>query len=60
MAKKVKTIVKINLKGAEATPAPPVGTALGQHGIAIMDFVRHTMTKPKTCADKCSSCYYHL
>ncbi|QQG47436.1 MAG: 50S ribosomal protein L11 [Candidatus Woesebacteria bacterium] len=39
-AKKVKTIVKINLKGAEATPAPPVGTALGQHGIAIMEFVK--------------------
>lgn len=40
MAKKVKTIVKINLKAAEATPAPPVGTALGQHGVAIMDFVK--------------------
>ncbi len=38
--KKGKTIVKINLKAAEATPAPPVGTALGQHGIAIMDFVK--------------------
>ncbi len=40
MAKKVKTVVKINLKAAEATPAPPVGTALGQHGIAIMEFVK--------------------
>lgn len=40
MAKKVKTVVKINLKAGEATPAPPVGTALGQHGIAIMDFVK--------------------
>ena len=40
MAKKVKTIVKINLKAGEATPAPPVGTALGQHGVAIMDFVK--------------------
>lgn len=40
MAKKVKTVVKINLKGGEATPAPPVGTALGQHGVAIMDFVK--------------------
>lgn len=38
--KKIKTVVKINLKGGEATPAPPVGTALGQHGIAIMDFVK--------------------
>lgn len=47
MAKKVKTIVKINLKGAEATPAPPVGTALGQHGIAIMEFVKAYNDKTK-------------
>ena len=38
--KKVKTIIKINLHAGEATPAPPVGTALGPHGIAIMDFVK--------------------
>lgn len=47
MAAKVKTIVKINLKGAEATPAPPVGTALGQHGVAIMDFVKAYNDKTK-------------
>jgi len=40
MAKKVKTIIKINLKAGEATPAPPVGTALGPHGLPIMDFVK--------------------
>lgn len=40
MAKKIKTIVKVNIKGAEATPAPPVGTALGPHGIPIMEFVK--------------------
>lgn len=40
VGKKVKTIVKINLKAGEATPAPPVGTALGPHGINIMDFVK--------------------
>jgi len=40
MAKKVKSIVKINLQAGAATPAPPVGTALGQHGVAIMDFVK--------------------
>ncbi len=38
--KKVKTVVKINLQAGVATPAPPVGTALGQHGVAIMDFVK--------------------
>jgi large subunit ribosomal protein L11 len=47
MARKVKTLVKINLKGAEATPAPPVGTALGQHGIAIMEFVKQYNDKTK-------------
>lgn len=40
MAKKVKIVVKINLQAGSATPAPPVGTALGQHGVAIMDFVK--------------------
>ncbi|OGM02515.1 50S ribosomal protein L11 [Candidatus Woesebacteria bacterium GWA1_41_8] len=38
--KKVKTVIKINLQAGEATPAPPVGTALGPHGVAIMDFVK--------------------
>lgn len=40
MAKKLKTIIKLNLPAGEATPAPPVGPALGQHGIPIMDFVK--------------------
>lgn len=40
MAKKIKTIIKLNLPAGEATPAPPVGPALGQHGLPIMDFVR--------------------
>lgn len=40
MAKKIKTIVKVNIAGGQATPAPPVGTALGPHGIPIMEFVK--------------------
>ncbi len=40
MAKKVKTYIKLAIKGGEATPAPPVGTALGPHGLPIMDFVK--------------------
>lgn len=40
MAKKIKAIVKLNLPAGTATPAPPVGPALGQHGIAIMEFIR--------------------
>jgi large subunit ribosomal protein L11 len=39
-AKKVKTTIKVNLPAGEASPAPPLGPALGQHGVAIMDFVR--------------------
>lgn len=39
-AKKVKTLIKLNLPAGAATPAPPVGPALGQHGLAIMEFVR--------------------
>jgi len=40
MAKKVKVVIKVNLKAGEATPAPPLGPALGQHGVAIMEFVK--------------------
>ena len=38
--KKVKAIVKIQLEAGKATPAPPVGTALGPHGVNIMEFTR--------------------
>lgn len=38
--KKVKTIIKLNLAAGEATAAPPVGPALGQHGLPIMEFVK--------------------
>lgn len=48
MAKKVKTIIKLNLKGGEANPAPPVGPALGQYGANIMDFCKQYNEKTKT------------
>lgn len=40
MAKKVRAIVKLQIVGGNATPAPPVGPALGQHGVNIMEFVK--------------------
>ena len=40
MAKPVMAIVKLQVPAAQATPAPPVGTALGPHGVNIMDFVK--------------------
>lgn len=39
-SKKVKTIIKLQIPAGEATPAPPVGPALGQHGLPIMDFIK--------------------
>jgi large subunit ribosomal protein L11 len=38
--KKVKAYVKLNLPAGKATPAPPVGPALGQHGVPLMDFCK--------------------
>jgi large subunit ribosomal protein L11 len=38
--KKVMAVVKLQIRAGAATPAPPVGTALGQHGVNIMDFCR--------------------
>lgn len=40
MPKKVKAVIKLNLPAGKANPAPPVGPALGQHGVAIMEFCR--------------------
>ena len=40
MAKKVLTTIKLQAAGGQASPAPPVGPALGQHGINIMEFVK--------------------
>jgi len=40
MAKKVKAIIKLQLPAGKATPAPPVGPALGQHGVNIMAFCK--------------------
>src|SRR5919109_1301225 len=40
MAKKVRAIVKLQIQAGKATPAPPVGPALGQHGVNIMAFVK--------------------
>jgi large subunit ribosomal protein L11 len=41
MAKKVQAMVKLQISAGKATPAPPVGTALGPHGVNIMDFCKN-------------------
>src|ERR1043166_2594143 len=38
--RKVSAVVKLKIRAGQATPAPPVGTALGQHGVNIMEFCR--------------------
>ena len=45
MAKKVQAMVKLQLPATKATPAPPVGTALGPHGVNIMDFCKQFNSK---------------
>lgn len=45
--KKIKIVLKLNLPAGEATPAPPVGPALGQHGVPIMEFVKQYNDKTK-------------
>lgn len=49
MAKKVKTIIKLQCSAGKANPAPPVGPALGQHGVNIMEFCQafNEQTKDK-------------
>lgn len=48
MAKKVKTQIKIQIPAGAANPAPPVGPALGQHGVNIMDFCKQFNERTKT------------
>ncbi|MBU0570650.1 MAG: 50S ribosomal protein L11 [Candidatus Omnitrophica bacterium] len=47
MAKKIKTQIKLFCPGGQANPAPPVGPALGQHGLAIMDFCKQFNERTK-------------
>jgi large subunit ribosomal protein L11 len=47
MAKKVLSIIKLQIPAGQANPAPPVGPALGQHGVNIMDFTKAFNEKTK-------------
>ena len=47
MAKKIKTIVKLTIQAGKANPAPPIGPALGQHGISIMEFCKEFNERTK-------------
>jgi len=47
MAKQVMTVIKLQIPGGQANPAPPVGPALGQHGVNIMEFCKAFNAKTK-------------
>ena len=47
MAKKIQTQVKLQIPGGQANPAPPVGPALGQHGVNIMEFCKQFNSRTK-------------
>lgn len=50
-AKKVKALVKLNIQAGKATPAPPVGPALGQHGVPLMDFCKEFNARTSKMGD---------
>ncbi len=45
MAKKIRALIKLQIEAGKATPAPPIGPALGQHGVNIMAFVKEYNAK---------------
>ena len=51
MAKKIKTVIKLQAPAGKANPAPPIGPALGQHGLNIMDFVNKFNEATKSMGD---------
>ncbi len=51
MAKAIKTVIKLQVAAGKANPAPPVGTALGPHGLNIMDFCNQFNEQTRTLGD---------
>ena len=47
MAKKIKAKIKLNIEAGKATPAPPIGPALGQHGVPLMEFCKEFNARTK-------------
>ena len=52
MAKEISGFIKLQIKGGQANPAPPVGPALGQRGVNIMEFCKAFNDKTKSMAGK--------
>src|SRR5688500_17517906 len=56
MAKKIQAVVKLQCPAGAATPAPPVGTALGPHGVNIMEFVKQFNARTQRQSGMVSTC----
>lgn len=52
MAKKIQKLIKLQVKAAEANPSPPIGPALGQHGVNIMEFCKQFNARTQQGFDK--------
>ena len=59
MAKKIIGFIKLQIPAGQANPAPPVGPALGQHGVNIMEFCKAFNAKTKEMQGKNYSCCNH-
>ena len=59
MAKKVSGYIKLQIPAGKATPAPPVGPALGQHGVNIMGFCKDFNEKTSKTGRVYNSCRHH-
>ena len=59
MAKKVIATIKLQVKAGQANPSPPVGPALGQHGVNIMEFCKTFNTRTQNQEGMIISCRYN-
>ena len=59
MAKKVEGYIKLQIPAGKATPAPPVGPALGQHGVNIVEFTKQFNAKNCRSGRHDHPCSYH-
>jgi Ribosomal protein L11 len=53
MAKKVEAYIKLQVKAGQANPSPPVGPALGQRGVNIMEFCKLSTRRPRVSSRGC-------
>ena len=61
MAQKITGYIKLQIPAGKATPAPPVGPALGQHGVNIMDFTKQFNEKTQEGRRSCyPGCYHRI